>query len=76
VRAGALVIALGDVSVTKRRITMTHTRYAFVEGSSNADVVGRRFDDAFRTFLACVQCRAKSGGDARCEVRLTLPSSK
>jgi hypothetical protein len=70
------VIALGDVSVTERRITMTHTRIAFVEGSSNADVAGRRFDDAVRNFLAFVQCRVGSGGEAGCEVRLTLPSSK
>ncbi|KAH2819197.1 hypothetical protein KXV85_003563, partial [Aspergillus fumigatus] len=41
-RLGALVIALGDVSVTGKEITVTHTRYAFVKADCHAEIVGRR----------------------------------
>jgi hypothetical protein len=37
------VIALGDVSVTKKEITMTHTRYAFVKANWHADIVSKAF---------------------------------
>ncbi|HXI08905.1 MAG: hypothetical protein ACRC1G_04450 [Bradyrhizobium sp.] len=39
-RLGALVIALGDVSVTGKEITVTHTRYAFVKADCHAEIVG------------------------------------
>jgi 6,7-dimethyl-8-ribityllumazine synthase len=38
---GTLVIALGDVSVTGKEITVTHTRYAFVKAGRAADIVSR-----------------------------------
>ena len=37
---GARVIALGDVSFTRKEITMTHTRFAFVKANWHADIVG------------------------------------
>jgi 6,7-dimethyl-8-ribityllumazine synthase len=37
----ARVIALGDVSFTRREITMTHTRFAFVKANWHADIVGK-----------------------------------
>jgi 6,7-dimethyl-8-ribityllumazine synthase len=43
-RRGALVIALGDVSVTGKEITVTHTRYAFVKANWHADIVGKALD--------------------------------
>jgi 6,7-dimethyl-8-ribityllumazine synthase len=38
---GARVIALGDVSFTRKEITMTHTRFAFVKANWHADIVGK-----------------------------------
>jgi hypothetical protein len=38
------VIALGDVSVTGKEITMTHTRYSFVNAKSDADIVSESLD--------------------------------
>jgi 6,7-dimethyl-8-ribityllumazine synthase len=37
----ARVIALGDVSFTRKEITMTHTRFAFVKANWHADIVGK-----------------------------------
>lgn len=38
------MIALGDVSVTGKEITVTHTRYAFVKASRHADRLGKPLD--------------------------------
>jgi 6,7-dimethyl-8-ribityllumazine synthase len=38
---GVHVIALGDVSVARKEITMTHTRYAFIKANWHADIVGQ-----------------------------------
>jgi 6,7-dimethyl-8-ribityllumazine synthase len=38
---GVHVIALGDVSVARREITMTHTRYAFIKANWHAEIVGQ-----------------------------------
>jgi 6,7-dimethyl-8-ribityllumazine synthase len=38
------VIALGDVSVTGKEITMTPTRYAFVKANWHADIVSKSLD--------------------------------
>jgi hypothetical protein len=35
------VIALGDVSVTEKEITMTHTRYLSVNAKGHADIVSK-----------------------------------
>ena len=35
------MIALGDVSLTSKGITMTHTRFAFVKANWHADIVGQ-----------------------------------
>ena len=43
-RLGAHVIALGDVSVTGKEITVTHTRYAFVKANWHADIVSKALD--------------------------------
>jgi len=40
-RVDARVIALGDVSFTRKEITMTHTRFAFVKANWHADIVGK-----------------------------------
>jgi 6,7-dimethyl-8-ribityllumazine synthase len=41
---GALVIALGDVSTTRKEITVTHTRYAFVKANWHAEIVSRSLE--------------------------------
>jgi 6,7-dimethyl-8-ribityllumazine synthase len=38
------VIALGDVSVTEKEITVTPTRYAFVKANWHSDIVNRSLD--------------------------------
>lgn len=38
------VIALGDVSLLRKVITMTHTRYAFIKANWHADIVERALD--------------------------------
>lgn len=42
--AERLVIALGDVSVAGKVITMTHTRYAFIKAGWHAEIVDRALD--------------------------------
>jgi 6,7-dimethyl-8-ribityllumazine synthase len=37
----ARVIALGEVSFTRKEITMTHPRFAFVKANWHADIVGK-----------------------------------
>jgi hypothetical protein len=42
------VIALGDVLVTGKEITMTHTRYSFVKPNGHADIVSKLLDTFLR----------------------------
>jgi 6,7-dimethyl-8-ribityllumazine synthase len=46
----ARVIALGDVSLPDKEITMTHTRFAFVKANWHGDIVG----EALKGFLEII----------------------
>jgi hypothetical protein len=51
------VIALGDVPVTEKEITMTPTRYAFVKLNGHAD----RVSDSLGTLLGSAEVDAVDG---------------